>query len=320
MMPKLSIIVIAYKMSEQLERTLHTLRPKYQQGVRARDYEVVVVENSSDDCLPERIRAQFAPNVRYFLREEDSQSPVPAINFAFEKARAAYIGLIVDGARMLSPGVVRTSLDAFSISPDALVAVPGYHLGQQEQHLHTDPQQALDEEKALLASTAWRQDGYQLFNVSTFSGANRRGYLQPIMECNCVLASAKNFERIGYADTSFTYPGGGSVNLHIYRSLGMLPATRLMVLPGEGSFHQYHSGVTTSSYEDRQAEIERHRVQLHAKWPEGFHSLRREPELLGEVSRPAMPFLQESLQRCQNRLARRAEDGLDPWPDDKPTR
>ncbi len=319
MTPKLTIIVIAYNMAAQLERTLHTLRPKYQRGVRARDYEVIVVENRSSDCLPDKVRDQLAPNARYFLREEELQTPVPAINFAFEQARAPFVGLIVDGARMLSPGVVKTSLDAFAISPNAIVAVPGYHLGQREQHLHTDPQQALDEETALLASVKWRQDGYQLFTVSTFSGANRRGYLQPIMECNCVFAATGNFKRIGYADPSFTYPGGGSINLHMYRSLGMLSGTRLFVLPGEGSFHQYHGGVTTSSYEDRQAEIERHRVQLHAKWSEGFHSLRREPELLGEVSRPALPFLQDSLTRCQNRLARREADGLEPWPDDELT-
>lgn len=316
MTPKLSIIVIAYDMAEQLERTLETLRPRYQNGVRARDYEVVVVENSSHSNLSQRVIDNLAPNVRYFLREEGSQTPVPAINFAFEQARAPYVGLIVDGARMLSPGVVKTSLDAFAISEDALVAVPGYHLGLQEQHLHTDAQQALAEELALLDTVNWQKDGYQLFSISTFSGANRRGYLQPIMECNCVLASAKNFEKIGYADTDFTMPGGGSINLHMYRSLGMLAQTRLIVLPGEGSFHQFHGGVTTSSYADRQAEIERHRVQLHAKWPDGFHSLRREPELLGEVNPLALSFLQESLQRCQNRLARRLADGLDPWPDD----
>jgi hypothetical protein len=140
--------------------------------------------------------------------------------------------------------------------------------------------------------------------------------LHPIMECNCVFAAAENFRRIGHADPQFTMPGGGSINLHIYRSLGMLPGTHVFVLPGEGSFHQHHGGVTTSSYADRQAEIERHRVQLHAFWPGGFHSLRRKPNLLGEVALQAFPFLEESLRRSRNRLLRRAEQNLDAWPDD----
>ena len=130
----------------------------------------------------------------------------------------------------------------------------------------------------------WRGDGYELFGISTFSGANRRGYLQPIMECNCLFASAENFAAIGHANTEFTLPGGGSINLHMYRSLGMLPGTQLFVTPGEGSFHQFHGGVTTSSYAQREAEIEKHRVQLHSYWPGGFHSLRREPKLLGRFA------------------------------------
>ncbi len=317
MRPRLSIIVIAYEMAAQLERTLETLRPGRQRGASAGDYEVLVVENRSGDCLSPAARAALAPNARYFLRDEASRSPVPAINFAFGEARATRVGLIIDGARMLSPGVVRTSLDAFRISEDALVAVPGYHLGDRQQHLHEDAAAARAAEDALLASVDWRRDGYELFRIATFSGANARGYLQPMMECNCVLASARNFARIGHADPDFMLPGGGGVNLHIYRSLGMLPGTRLFVLPGEGSFHQSHGGVTTTAHAGRRANIERHRAQLQAKWPGGFHGLRREPELLGEVAPQAMPFLKTSLQNSRARLARRLAMGQEAWPDDR---
>jgi glycosyltransferase involved in cell wall biosynthesis len=316
MAPAISIILIAYRMSEQLERTLLTLAPEYQRGVGADEYEVVVVENSSADNLSAATVAKLPENFRYFLREETGHSPVPAINFAFSECRGASIGLIMDGARMLSPGIIRTAMDAFAITTDALVAVPGYHLGEQEQHLHETDAEALAQEKALLDSVDWRSDGYELFTIATFSGANRRGYLHPIMECNCVFASAASFRRIGHADPQFNMPGGGSINLHIYRSLGMLPGTRVFVLPGEGSFHQYHGGVTTSSYADRQAEIERHRVQLHSLWPGGFHSLRRKPTLLGDISLQAFPFLEESLRRSRNRLKRRSAENLPAWPDD----
>ena len=316
MAPTISIIVIAYRMPEQLERTLLTLAAEYQRGVDVGDYEVVIVENSSADNLSSAIVEQLPKNFRYFLREEPGHSPVPAINFAFSECRGASIGLIMDGARMMSPGCIRTALDAFAITTDALVVVPGYHLGEQEQHLHETDAEALAQENALLDSVDWRSDGYELFTIATFSGANRRGYLHPIMECNCVFASADNFRRIGHADPQFTMPGGGSINLHIYRSLGMLPGTRVFVLPGEGSFHQYHGGVTTSSYADRQAEIERHRVQLHSLWPGGFHSLRRKPSLLGDVSLQAFPFLEESLRRSRNRLERRSAENLPAWPDD----
>ena len=314
--PKLSIILIAYNMPGQLEKTLFTLSADYQQGVAADDYEIIVIENNSANPYPAEKVAKLPGNFRYLLRDEAGVSPVPAVNEGFAMCRAPVICLMIDGARMLSPGVVRTALQAFAISKNAVVAVPGYHLGGAEQHLvegESDPGQL---EAQLLGSVDWHAYGYELFSISTFSGANAQGFLNPMMECNCMLASAKNFAAIGHANNEFQQPGGGSINLHMYRSLGMLSTTEFFVLPGEGSFHQYHGGVTTSSYEDREAEIARHRVQLHSFWEDGFHSLRREPQLLGRISPQARQFLTSSLQHNERRLKRFKGLGKNPWPDD----
>ena len=314
--PKVSVIVVAYRMARQLENTLYTLSAEFQQGVSADDYAVIVMENSSSDNLSPDAVAALPDNFNYKLRSETSATPVYAVNEAFALCRGDYICLMIDGARMVSPGMIRTALSAFAIDANAVVAVPGYHLGQDEQHLVSGQRDLLEEETRLLASVDWRHSGYELFSISTFSGANRNGYLHPIMECNCLFASAKNYAAIGHANTDFTLPGGGSINLHVYRSLGMLPGTELFVLPGEGSFHQYHGGVTTSTYAEREAEIEKHRVQLHSFWPGGFHSLRREPTLLGRVPPQAQPFLVKSLQRSQDRWKRIMEQGKEVWPDD----
>ncbi len=314
--PAVSVILVGFRMPRQLENTLQTLLPAYQRGVTAEDYEVIVIENSSDANLPQEVVASLPPNFRYLLRQEPAVTPVFAVNEAFALARAPLVCLMIDGARMVSPGILATALMAYRGDRGALVAVPGYHLGRDEQHLVESGEDPYAREAELLASVDWRRDGYELFRVATFSGANRRGYLQPIMECNCLFASADNFAAIGHANTDFQLPGGGSINLHMYRSLGMLPDTRLFVLPGEGSFHQYHGGVTTSSYADREAEIERHRVQLHSYWPGGFHSLRREPILLGRVPPQAQPFLAASLERAEIRSRRLQHQGLPLWPDD----
>ncbi len=314
--PKVSVIVIAYSMSRQLENTLYSLTAECQNGVSEDDYEVIVMENSSADNLPPSEVAALPGNFRYVLRDEPAATPVYAINEAFAMCRAPLICLMIDGARMASPGILSTALMAYQINRDAIVVAPGYHLGHDEQHLLQSGADIAAEEEQLLASVDWRNDAYELFRISTFSGANRNGYLQPIMECNCLFASAENYAAIGHANTAFTLPGGGSINLHMYRSLGMLPHTQLFVMPGEGSFHQYHGGVTTSSYAERDSEIEKHRVQLHSFWPGGFHSLRREPALLGKVPAVAQPFLEKSLQRSQKRYNRLTHKGLPLWPDD----
>ena len=139
-------------------------------------------------------------------------------------------------------------------------------------------------EKELLKSTNWKENGYELFSIADISGANPHGYLQPIMECNCMFAPAESFKKIAYADERFTLRGGGAINLHMFRSLGLLEGSTLIVLPGEGSFHQYHGGVTTSEYQGLEQEHASHSVQLQDIWQGDFHSLRREPILLGAVT------------------------------------
>jgi hypothetical protein len=103
-------------MPEQLAQTLYTLSSAYQMGVSEQDYEVVVVENSSSDNFDESILPELGNNFHFFRREESARTPVPAINFAFEKCRGASIGLMIDGARMLTPRVIQYVLMSQRIS------------------------------------------------------------------------------------------------------------------------------------------------------------------------------------------------------------
>ena len=312
--PRISVIVIGYRMSRQLANTLYSLSADYQRNIHPDDYEVVVVENSSDDNFDPSVLQQWGGNFRYTLRDEPSHTPVPAINFAFGQCRGPIIGLMIDGARMVSPRVLEYALMAEAISERAITIVPGYHLGSQEQHLSWGHDE--QSEQVLLESINWKNNGYRLFDISTFSGGNANGFLQPLMECNCLFASAACFREIGYADPRFTLKGGGSINLHMFRQLGMLPGTKLFLTPGEGSFHQYHGGVTTMNFQERDAELLSHKEQLHSLWPEGFQALRREPMLLGAVSQQALLFLAKSVRLAENRYERLLNTRQSFWPDD----
>ena len=128
MKPRLSIIVIVYKMSRQAMNTLYSLSTDYQRNVTADDYEIIVVENHSGFNMNSEAIAQLKGNFRYFLREESSQSPVGAINFGFEQATGTCICLMIDGARMVTPRILEFALQAQQIDPDVLIAVPGYNL------------------------------------------------------------------------------------------------------------------------------------------------------------------------------------------------
>jgi hypothetical protein len=315
--PRLSFIVVVYNMPRQAMNTLYSLSARHQRNVREQDYEIIVVENRSARNLAEADVLALGNNFRYFLRDETSHSPVGAINFGFAQARGSNICLMIDGARMVTPRVVEYALMGIAADSDALIAVPGYSLGWQDQRYNIEA--AYDEavEIELLAATRWQQNGYRLFDIATISGANPNGCMNPLMECNCVITSAKNFAAIGGANPDFQLPGGGSINLHIFRQLGLLPESRhYFVVAGEGSFHQFHGGITTAQWSDLDEVLESHRKQLHSYWDNHFHSLRREPMLLGAVGSHAQRFLRFASHKSRKRLGRLEKHGQQPWPDD----
>lgn len=317
--PGLSIIVIVYNMPRQAMNTLLSLALPYQKNVSADEYEVIVVENCSDHQLDAVQVAALGPQFRYFLRDEKGVSPAPAINFAFSQCRGDQIGLIIDGARMVTPRVIEYAMLGAKISTQALIMVPGYHLGERDQkfHLQTGHSEQLEIDK--LAEMAWQENGYRLFKWACWSSSNQRGYLQPMQECSALFCSANNFRGIGGADERFDQPGGGSINLYLYRRLGMLPEIQLFVLPGEGSFHQFHSGVTTQELTEddtRKAVLKSFDARLEEIWGAPFKALSREPMLLGAVTHWAQPFLEQASDMAVQRFTRLSLNKKSFWDDD----
>ena len=295
--PRLSVIVIAYDMPRQALNTLYSLSTAYQEDVRADDYEVIVVENRSARVMDADAIAKLPGNFRYILRNEPGVSPAAAINLAAREARGDFLCLMIDGARLVTPGVVRYALEAQTIDRDALVVAPGFHLGEHEQQFHATKGYSEEKEQELLASIDWRRNGYRLFEISCLSGANPHGWFHPFMECNCLFLSRRVWDDIGGADERFDLPGGGAINLAIYRRAASHPKARLFVLPGEGSFHQLHGGVTTSEVPEREDLLKRIGDQLNELLGERYRAPTLQPTLLGRVPAAAFSFLGHSVER-----------------------
>ena len=300
--PKVSLIVIVYRMPAQAERTLYTLSPDYQQGVSGEEYEVIVVENSSDAPMGEAAATRYADNVSYFYREETSRSPVNAINFGVEQARAPVIGLMIDGARMLSPGVVLNILRALQLSDTPVISVPGYHLGRTIQQEAVDSGYNEQVEAELLASINWpHTDGYDLFNIACLSGSCAGGFFRPIAESNCLCMPTWLFKEIGGCDPRFDLPGGGNINLDMYRRACDHPRSELFVFPGEGSFHQFHGGVTTNLSKqspERQKIMQDLNAQYEKLRGEKYSAPQKAGVCVGWISPQAMRFVHLSAQKA----------------------
>jgi hypothetical protein len=315
--PRLSIIVIAYRMPRQALNTLYSLSTRYQQAIAAADYEVILVENESpEQCDPTAVSA-LGENIRYFSRREEGVSPVPALRFGIEQARGKYLGLVLDGAQMLTPRALEYVLMATRMADDPVIAVPGYHLGEADHkhHLSSSHNEAVEIEK--LAALDWKQNGYRLFQFACFSSGNKAGYLQPMLESSALFCRRDAYQEFGGAHPGFDQPGGGSINLYLYRKLLMREQARLFVLAGEGSFHQFHGGVTTSEDDEREALLKSFDERLEKLSGEAFRATAREPQILGAVSHFAQPFLQQSLQRAMRRFAIHAKQERNFWSDER---
>ena len=308
--PRLSVIVIVHAMSRQAMNTLRSLLPPYQEGVRAEDYEVVVLENRSGDMLDPAQIATLPGQVRHVVREEPGVSPAPAINEGLALARGRTVGLMIDGARLVSPGVLRLALMAARAEPGAVTAVPGYQIGARAHHL--DGGSDFERDRALMEGIGWPESGYRIFEIASMSEANRIGVFLPFIESNCIFAPAAMLAQIGGADERFDLPGGGALNLWLYHKLVNHPEAVFFVLPGEGSFHQAHGGVTTSAKPAREALIERIRLQLEEVIGGHFESPKVEPILLGRLPLHAHQFLDYSVQKFTKRARRLTKSGAAP--------
>jgi len=242
--PSLSLLVVFYEMAREAPRTLHTLCPAYQRGVTAADYEVIAIDAGSTRPLNAGLVASFGPNFR-LLRTAAAPSPAAAVNAGARIARGEAIALCIDGARMLSPGIVRLMLAAFRAYADPVVATLAWHLGPKLQNESVLEGYGQAAEDRLLESVDWREDGYELFRISCLAASSAGGWFWPVSESNCLAVRRASWDLLGGLDERFRSPGGGLVNLDFYREacdrLG-----QLVMLLGEGTFHQFHGGVATN--------------------------------------------------------------------------
>ena len=250
-------------MPRQVANTILSLAPHYQQEVEREDYEIILVENRSNNLFEARSMARNVPNLRYYLRRESFPTPVNAINYGAKRARGRYLAIMIDGARLVTPGIVRRSLECLEITDNATVGVPGYHLGSQVQQ--ESSLQGYDEvrEQQLLQSILWPDNGYRLFEIACLSKSCEHGLSAPLPESNWLALSRSRYFSLGGYEPGFNSHGGGYANHDMWRRACEAPEANTFVLAGEGCFHQYHGGATTDA---RGKDMRQLLDELHAQY------------------------------------------------------
>jgi cephalosporin hydroxylase len=254
----LSVVVVVYNMRREARRTLHALSRAYQEGIDGTSYEVIVVENGSDDDqkLGAAFVRDFGPEFRYLdLAGDASPSPVGALNRGIEIGRGRAVALMIDGAHVLTPGVLRFGLQGLATYTPAIVATQQWYVGPGQQGDALENGYDQTHEDRLFERIQWPNNGYRLFEIGHFIGD--RDWLDGVWESNCLFVTRAQLEQVGGLEERFSMPGGGYANLELYERLGSSPDITVCSILGEGSFHQVHGGTTTNQTD---AEERRSRV------------------------------------------------------------
>jgi glycosyl transferase family 2 len=244
--PKVSVVVVVYNMAREAPRTLFSLSAAFQRNMRAEEYEVIVVDNGSTPPFDARILAKLQGNFRLIRIEPAPPSPTHAVNRGIAAARGEVIGVMIDGARIASPGMLGLAAMAARLSDRFIALTLAFHLGPKVQMLSVPEGYDQHEEDCLLARSRWTEDGYRLFDISVFSGSSAGGWFNPLAESNAIFMRRPLWDELEGYDERFASPGGGYVNLDTLRRAAALPDVSFITLLGEGTFHQVHGGVATS--------------------------------------------------------------------------
>ena len=291
-MPDLSVVVVVYNIPREAERALYSLSAAYQRHIAPDAYEVIVVDNGSSPAFDRAVLDRLKGHFRLVRVDDAPPSPAKAINLGLAAARGEVVGVMIDGARLVTPGLLHFALHGARMFPRTLVATLGWHLGfDSSQALAIEGGYDKRRADALLASIDWPHDGYRLFEIAALDGSSVYGWLSSINESNGLFLPRTMWEELGGVDERFDAPGGGFLNLDTFGRAVELPGGHLVVLLGEATFHQAHGGIATN------ADLATFRVRIN-EWLQQYEAIRQRPwtparlpeprTFLGTLPRPAL--------------------------------
>jgi hypothetical protein len=233
-------------MRREAPRTLYSLSRGYQQLDNSAPYEVIAIDNGSSQPLALDLVRTLGPEFSYHHVNTEDSSPCKTINRFVLNARFDNVSVIIDGARMLSPGIMRLTFRALEAFSHPFIYTLGMHIGAKPQNYLVNEGYNQSLEDNLFASIDWKSNGYLLFSISSVALSSRQGFFSRLTESNCFTLRKDDFVKAGLYQAQFQSPGGGLCNLEIFNRLNTLEWIQPVMLLGEATFHQFHGGVATN--------------------------------------------------------------------------
>ncbi len=213
----LSVIVNFYNNQREAKNTLYSLTRAYQENAQDIAYEVIALDNGSTLPLSESDVSAFGAEFRYTFVATKSVSPVAAINNACRGAAGDFVVVIIDGAHILSPGILELTHAASRLFAAPFVATVPFHLGPKTQNKSILEGYNQEIEDSLLSRARWRDDGYRLYEAAGAFSDGSMGWFGCLYESGCFGMRRTDYLSMGGFDERFQSRGGGLTNLDFFK-------------------------------------------------------------------------------------------------------
>lgn len=234
-------------MEHEIVNTLISFVPPYQKKVSISKFNLFVIDNNSSDNISPKVIESISSNIKYIKYPYESVSPVHALNWAIDNySNSDSIMICIDGARMVSDHILYQSFEVFKQIPNAFVFCPSYHIGKKYHQELSAEGYTIEEARVFLKNLQWQTNPDKLFKNAILAKSSRFGIYNCIAESNAIVTTKENYKRLRGYNTGFVSPGGGYSNLELFERYTLDEETINVSLIGEGSFHQFHNGISTS--------------------------------------------------------------------------
>ena len=149
----LAIVVNFFNNRREALNSLYSLTRAYQVDSQDLDYQVIALDNGSTEPLSDADVRSFGPQFHYRYVPTRSVSPVEAINEACRGAAADWLMIIIDGAHILTAGVLALTQVAFRRFASPFVATVPFQLGATKQNFSVQAVYNQQQEDQLLAAS-----------------------------------------------------------------------------------------------------------------------------------------------------------------------
>ena len=241
----LTVLIVFYNGEREAKRSLYSLTRTYQNLSPENEYDVIVLDSGSTKPLSAKMVQSFGDNFKYHYVKTNHRSPVEALQFGLSIVETPYTSIIIDGAHILSPGIMNQFYKIQSFAPDCFIYTSKYHLGPYHQNDSLTVGYNQEKEDKMLAAVDWKKNGYLLFDNCNFHHSPFSEF-EISFESNCYFAKTSALRATKVFDQPFHSMGGGLVNLDVFKRLITNENIDNYCIIGEGTFHQYHGGASTN--------------------------------------------------------------------------